>query len=205
MVSATSFIMDKNGTEVGLFIPPGDNKYMRDEYPELREHEEFSKLPDYHLRFVWYFANPTSPIINLSEPDRVVQAVEFTFKEGASEAERKNFIRCKFTPEIRAAIKVMARFNPAIRLRAKINAGYIFRTIEKMIYIDESRIRNMQMDDRKRYAELSIKVMNEMPGMISIMERGFGIVGPSNKKKHKEPGEEKLPPVEETIKDLEQK
>jgi hypothetical protein len=195
--------MNQNGTEAKLFNPPPEGKFMRQEHPELAEFKEFKELRDYQLRFVWYFANPTSPIIDLPEPDRAVKAVEYAFYEGISDPEKRKYTRCKFDESIRAAIKVMAGFNPTVRLKAKIDIEFIFKTIEKLIHVDDDDIRVMSLEDKKRYAELSMKVVRGMPEMISIMERGFGISDPV-KKAQSEPGEEKISSMETKIKSLDQ-
>ncbi len=194
--------MSENGTEIQIHPPPPQGSFMLQEYPELKEKPELNSLRDYELRFVWYFANPTSPIIDCTMSDRAVKAVQFAFLDDAvSEAERNTFITGKFTDKIRAAINVMKAFNPQVRMRAKMNAEHIFRNIEKIIHVDKVKMKMMGFADKKQYAEMSMKVMAQMPELINIMERGFGVYEVP-KKKMKTQEEESLGSPEQTIKSL---
>lgn len=197
--------MDHKETEIRLFQPE-KGKFLRQQYPELNEFEEFRALKEYQLKFVWYFANPTSPIIDLKDRfDRAAEAVELSFEEGVPETVRTKYVSCKFNSEVNDAIKVMRGFNPDYRLRAKFTVAHAFGNIEKILHLTDEEKRLMDIGKMKQYSEMAIKIISELPDMISIMERGFGIVDiPKKKKEESRNKEEAISPMEDKIKTLDQ-
>lgn len=199
--------MDQEETEIKLFQPSEETgKFLKQQYPELNEFEEFRVLRDYELKFVWYFANPTSPVSGTSDKiERAMYSVEYAFGEGISESERRKYLSCKFNDKLKGAIKVMSGFIPDYRLRAKISVEHVFKNIEAILHLDEDKRMMMDVGKMKQYSEMAMKIVSELPGMISIMERGFGIVEmPKKKKEEKRIKEEPILSMEDKIKGLDQ-
>jgi hypothetical protein len=70
----------------------------------------------------------------------------------------------------------MNTFNPEFRLKAKLMAEYIFETLNELIILDPSEIASMDIDDKKKYADLVVKVSSELQGMVDKLESSYGAV-----------------------------
>lgn len=173
--------MNENGKQVKVFEPT--KNLMLQEYPELATISEFRSLSEFDLRFVWYYANPTSPLayIDISngtdDTTKLLKATDAA-AQGLDDVDKKKikkFVAGYFTEDVKVAIKRMMLFNPNVRMRAKFNVDQIFRNIERLTHISEDQYLIMEQSDRKAYVDLGTKVVSSMEMMVAIMERGFGI------------------------------
>ena len=54
-------------------------------------------------------------------------------------------------------------------------ADYTFQQLQRLIYIDESEMKLMDMEEKKKYSDLLMKVQKELPSVIKNLESGFGV------------------------------
>jgi len=155
---------------------------LRIEYPELANINEFSELKTKELKFVWFYANRTSPYYTAKGGDRnkILGCIRNSFGNSYKEddpAEYSKYLRGNFPPKIREAIERMERFNPTARARAKIAIETVFSNLEQSMFMDEEMEAKMKEDIelRKKYVELSIKIADNMQNVVAQMEEGFGI------------------------------
>jgi hypothetical protein len=164
-----------NNLGYSLFDGDGD---MLKEYPELAQYPEFSELKERELRFCWLVACKTSPIINKDKSSRVKAALDMTYGTlGNDRPEVKSIKAGKIPEKWMKAIARMTTFSPSLRLRAKFMDEYIFDKLTSLIVLDEvteAKIKS-DADERKKYADLAIKISSEMPSLIQRMEGGYGI------------------------------
>jgi len=152
------------------------------EYPELAGIEEFKKLTSSELRLCWLIGNSSSPIFNLKRTEKIKEAMETVYGMGRIESKPDLLKLYHFKngeadiPEnVLNGINRMLHFNPDNRLRAKLLSQYMFDVMNKIVVVDKATLLTMDMDDKKKYAELMIKVNSELPKMIDTLESGFGI------------------------------
>jgi len=158
-----------------------DNENILREYPELAEYPEFTKLTADNLKFVWYYASPTSNVARIGdEADRRKYAYDrsFAIKYGKPEKNdidglKLRFLDGNFPSDVRAAIETMRRFKPSFRIRAKMMVEKNFNDLEEISKKDLKEITDV--DELKKYAELKLKVSEALPDLIKQLEFGFGI------------------------------
>lgn len=169
-------------SEVKMYMFRPTDRDLRIEYPELSKVREFSELNTKELKFVWYYANRTSPYYTATKGDRtkILGCIKNSFGNSLKEkntGEYNKYVSGNFPQKIRIAIDKMERFNPTARLRAKMAVEKIFDNIESSVDIDED-VKEKMRDDlelRKKYVELSIKVSENIPNIVAQMEESFGI------------------------------
>ncbi len=68
----------------------------------------------------------------------------------------------------------MQTFKPAYRLRAKLMRQCMFEVLNDMILIDQVTMKTMDIDDKKKYTDLVVKVYDELPKMVRTLESSYG-------------------------------
>lgn len=171
---------------VRLFDPTGikPDDY-RHRYPELERTSEFTNLNVRALLFVWWYANPTSELVK-EYPDTYerVQAALERSKYNPSKAERENILRCQFDTEMAAAIKKMSSYDPGARFRGYMMIKSIFDHYEtiiregpnKFITTEGKGENRVDTVDYPKYVTTSAKIAEEIPGLLSKLEEGFGVL-----------------------------
>lgn len=162
---------------------------MRKEHPELNEYEEFTELTDTELRFVWYISNPSSPLCieGVSASDRrsnILSAITKSYGDHISPKEKRRFMECQFEDKMRKAIRVMGNINPKARTKAKLMMENIFDVYDGIVK-DAKQVKKMKPAEKKHYVATLSKITDNLPGVIRVLEQGFG-VKPAKKKKKKE-------------------
>lgn len=167
--------MEDKEVEVKLFglDTQGD---LRLEYPELSETKEFSALKSKEVRLCWLLGNRTSPIYNLSKRDRLLKALEIVY--GAhyeKNTDAKAILDGEMPDELKLGIKKMETFNPEYRLKAKLMSQYMFDVLNSMIVLDATTLASMDIDEKKKYTDLVVKVHEQLPDMVKRLESSYGI------------------------------
>lgn len=159
---------------------------VKREYPELGDIPEFKDLLAKEVRFCWLVGNLTSPLFKLDKHERVRQAVEIVYGVNYKKQPRLVEIANGEIPdELINGIKRMTTFSPEYRLRAKLMDQYIFDKLNKIIVRSDAEIEMMDIDDKRKYTELVIKVSNELKDMVGRLENAYGIKTVSRKTKEK--------------------
>lgn len=171
--------MERKEVEVVLFGVNHEGDLKR-EYPGLDKIEEFKDLDPKKVRFCWLVGNRTSPIFKLDRWDRIRKALKIVWGETHSKNPTiQDIVKAKDESElpedILKGIYRMNMFNPGYRLKAKLMAEYIFETLNELIVVDSMTMMNMDIDDRKKYADLAIKVSSELNGMVERIESSYGV------------------------------
>lgn len=152
------------------------NRDMKIDYPELAEIEEFNILSARQLKFVWYLANRTSPIAGLEKKKRLKAAASMAWGTyHAKKEEAIEYAKGNVPDEIKAAITKMASFIPSVRLKAKLMQEYIFDKMQTIIIVSDQDMDEMDADEKKKYADLALKISSELNNVVDRMESGYGI------------------------------
>lgn len=181
-------------TELRLYGPKND-KDLKRQYPELANVVEFQKLTVGELLFVWWYANPTSPLVlddNMPEKERVGGAYAEAFKSSHNESRKIEYYSFNFPDRIRLAIDRMKKYNPSIRARSKTIIETILSNYEKMVKVDMKDFETISIDKegketkeinwtgRNNYVTSAAKISETLPQLISQVEEGFGITESKN-------------------------
>ena len=159
---------------------------LRNEYPELAEVPEFQKLSSKHLRLCWLLGNRTSPIYKMEKKQRLHKGLEIIY--GARYRENEDLaliLKGELPDELVEGIRRMELFNPDYRLRAKLLSQYMFETLNDMIVLDEQTKLTMDVDEKKKYTDLVVKIHSELPDMVKRLEESYGIKTIERKTKKK--------------------
>lgn len=162
--------------DIVLFEP--SSRSMLIDYPELKEFAEFVKLSKEDVKFVWYVSNRTSPIIKVPKLMRIKRACELAYdkRKLSINARIKGIYEENNLPdEIVEAIEVMSSFNPSFRMRAKLLNEHNFDVLQSLVYISQEEQLAMDLDDKKKYADLIVKTTSALSSMIVNMETGYGV------------------------------
>jgi len=163
-------------------IKPDDYRHR---YPELERTEEFTNLNVRELLFVWWYANPTSElVIEYQDPYERAQAALERSKYNPSKVERESILRCQFNTEMAAAIKKMSSYDPGARFRGYMMIKSIFDHYEgiikdgpaKFVTVEGKGENRIETTDYPRYVTTSAKIAEEIPGLLSKLEEGFGVL-----------------------------
>lgn len=163
-----------NENEVYVFKPT--EKELKGEYPELAKIPEFIDLTDKELRFVWYYSNPTSPIIEKSKKNRLIESINMAFNGKIEDDLKLKLVNGKIPDYLNAAIDRMKLVSASTRTQAKIYLNQAFDNIQKLIHIDPEILEGMDYSQKKHYLELMLKVQDELPKLVDKIERGFSVI-----------------------------
>lgn len=159
---------------IHLFKPRRMHSLFTD-YPELKEVKEF-RLPSNQMAFVNLYANPTSEFDDIkSETQKLEKCVKKAFGNTITENEKAKYLVGEFPTHIIAAINKMKSYNPSARLRAKAVINNVFDRLEGLVDMDEEKMKALDIEDKKRYAELLIKIAEGQQALVSQIESGYGI------------------------------
>lgn len=169
--------MSKERLEVDVVLFGLDNSSdLRNEYPELADIAEFKFLKAKEVRLCWLLGNRTSPIYNLEKRQRLHKALEIIYGGRYQENEDlSGMLRGEMPDEIREGIKRMEMFNPEYRLKAKLLSQYMFDTLNSMVVLSDGDLANMEIEDKKKYTDLVVKIHSELPEMVKRLEESYGV------------------------------
>jgi len=167
-------------------IKPEDYRHR---YPELERCSEFNDLNARALIFVWWYANPTSELVLYEHDDytRVEEALKRSgYNPGKTDKER--ILSLQFDSTMAIAIKKMGSFDPGARFLAYMMIKNIYDHYQKIINLGpeafevvtkqgkgDEAIETKEID-YKRYVDVSAKISDELPGLLTKLEEGFAIV-----------------------------
>lgn len=171
-------------SDVTLFVPK-TGRDLRIQYPELRSIPEFKKLTSAkEMLFVWYWANPTSPI---ADDLPFKKRIELCFKESGwkpDEQTIKALYEGVWPESTKSACDRMEKFETNMRNEARKVYKKIFANFSKFAEVNDNDFKVVdkdgQMTDaidfaaRKQYVDYATKIAQEMPVIIKGMEEGFG-------------------------------
>ena len=69
----------------------------------------------------------------------------------------------------------MESFNPEYRLRAKLLSEYMFETLNEMVVVGSNELATMEVDEKKKYTDLLVKIHEELPDMVKRLETSYGV------------------------------
>lgn len=157
---------------------------LRIEYPELSEMEEFKDLKVKEVRLCWFLGNRTSPIYKLDKANRLEKALELVYgRSYKSRADIKEMSNGSLPDHIVKGVHRMESFNPEYRLRAKLMSQYMFDVLSDMIILDNTTLATMDVDEKKKYTDLVIKIHSELPEMVKTLESAYGVKSVEKKTK----------------------
>lgn len=155
---------------------------VRNDYPELLAIDEFKNLSSSQLRLCWLIGNRTSPIFNIDNTrDRVRRALEMVY--GLEHIKNDDKLQVMYElengkadipEEIFNGIEKMNQYIVEYRVKAKLIAQYMFDQLNVLVSSNQN-ISTMDMDEKKKYADLLIKASSELPEMLRKMENGYGV------------------------------
>ena len=158
---------------------------MKIEYPELEKEPAFKGLTTTEMKFVWYYGNRTSPYFTHAngEINKVKCCIKMSFKASAGgeplpEKDYRRYLESNFPEKIKDAISAMGSYNPSARLRARFAIENAFSNLVTSLDITDKMKEEMDndIDLRKKYIELSIKVTESLPLVTAQLEEGYGII-----------------------------
>lgn len=166
---------DEKEVVITVFNPTKD-KDLRIDYPELAAMDEFKGMEASLVKFCWYVGNRTSPLFNLKREEKILKTLELLFPRGYHRVEwANNLAQGDWSEEVKRGVDRMTTFTPENRLKAMLISDYTFSQLQKLIYIDEANLMVMDFDEKKKYADLLIKVQSELPHIVKNLESGFGV------------------------------
>jgi hypothetical protein len=152
---------------------------LKRQYPELADIEEFKDLHHKEVKFCWLVGNRTSPIFKMERSARIKRALEIVWGKGYRKNPRiSELVNAETEADIPEAILKgilkMNSFNPEYRLKARLINEYIFETLNELVVLTPQQMATMDIDDRKKYADLATKVGSELQSMLKNLESSYG-------------------------------
>jgi len=170
--------------KIRLFDPTGLKAVdYKATYPELARTEEFESMRGNELIFVWYYANATSPLIDIKdESKRVTEAIKASgYNPDPDDYEK--LLKLQFPPGIEAAIEKMSSYMPGARYfgwKALKNIFDQYQDIANMTPSDFTKKVGSgdtaeTITDYAAYSTVTGTVSKALADLIHRLEEGFGI------------------------------
>lgn len=161
-----------------IFAPVGDDRPMRQRYPELKTIPEFQELTDNQLKFVWYYACLSSPLIFFDDDTRLRKSLDYSMKGTAEEGQIIKYLKGDFPTIIETAVTRMSAFSPSLRIQAKVAVQKMFNNTINIISEKSTRDISMMEDGMEKLQMLQVqeKARKELPELLALLEEGFGVI-----------------------------
>ena len=151
-------------------------------YPELKRYKSFENLPGVRaLIWVWYYANPTSPIRDKPKGEKAKEAFK---RSGYNPSFKHEMIEGKFNDDFALAIEDMSNIDPGSRYRGYKMINKILNEYEniisegrdafKVIHKKEGKEEVSEVDTQK-YVNTSAKIAEVIPSLVKSLEEGFAV------------------------------
>lgn len=152
---------------------PQNAQSLRQQYREIGDNPTLRDLSATDLLFVWWFANKTSPIIDLPEHERAAIAIKKSYARTDVQARSHQYNvagdKLSFPDSVRAAIKVMGSFDPAGRISAIADDLHLLKQCQSVIRKDVS---SAELDEITEWTK-AVKAAREMrDDILARLERG---------------------------------
>lgn len=165
--------------QVTLFDPRlVEPQSYKDKYPELKNVQEYQDLSYPQLIFIWWFANPTSPLVlhNVPDPARVAVALDKSkLRERLNPKEIDRYTNLNFPDDLKAAIIRTGHMEVNLRATARDTFIDMFNNYQNI-----RDVKNFKDEDGNlnytEYMKVSTMVANELPKLIRKIEEGMGII-----------------------------
>lgn len=146
----------------------------RSRYPELKRIKEFEAITAVELMTIWYYANPTSDLLVIEDPNvRIAEALKVA-KYNPSKAVRGELLKLNFDDKWATAIERMSQVEPDIRDKARKMIEMILDNYEGLC--DKAEYENEEGEvDVSKFVTATTKIAQELPSLINKMEEGFGV------------------------------
>jgi hypothetical protein len=160
-------ILDMASRRMTIFAPRS-GKELKREYPELDDYQEFRGLSSEDLVFVWAWACPTSPFLEIVEEKRCTPCIDFAFKRPHQNAARKQAYGAdtgtapSFPDEIKNAIKRMEKFNPGLRIQMAVDNMHLLTQCQRAIRQDISGATPEEIEDYMKTAKIARQLMSDI-------------------------------------------
>jgi len=166
-----------------LIFFPNSKRQLSLDYPELYENEDFRKLNRNEQLFVWYYACKASPYHDLDDIDERLNLCIFaSFGSKIDKNIKAKYMAEKFPEKIQKGLDFMSKFEPSLRIRAKILTDKMLINIEKLIDVDvddadEFKNKDGEMDwsKKKAYIDSCEKATKMLPELIRQAEESYGV------------------------------
>ena len=166
---------------------PKNEKDLKRQYPELGKEPEFAPLTVSELLFVWWYANPTSPLCtddNMADKMRITSAYAEAFSKSPDDSRKKKYYSNDFPDRIKLAIDRMRKYNPSVRVRSRQMVETIMKNYEQLVKMElsdfeevdgETGEKKINWTGRNSYVTSAKNIAEALPGLIKQVEEGFGI------------------------------
>lgn len=171
-----------------IFDPRGiEPTAYKNKFPELMEIEEYRDLSYLQLIFIWWYANPSCPLVvrDIPHEQRVLIALNKSELDKKLPIKELNKYRdLQFPDVINDAIARTHKFNVGMRVEAAKMFESIFENYKSIK--DIKNFTKVETDDQGQvvssevnyaeYLKISSLVTNALPGLIKKIEEGMGVV-----------------------------
>lgn len=167
---------------IKIFDPEGikPSKY-KTAYPELDRTPEFEGFRGEELMFFWYFANKTSPIIDVSEEKRVEEAIKLSGLHVEPDV-FESMVALNFSEDQQRAINKMSSYLPGPRYFAWKASRNLFKQYQEIANMEATEFTKTEgrgedariVTDYEKYINVTSKAAAAFDGLIKNLEEGFG-------------------------------
>jgi len=158
-----------------ILFPPSGRRRMEEDFPELADEKEFRGLTRDEVVFAWYYGSFYANKKDNSEKINLCIKAAFIRADGIPSKTADEIIEYKkgnFPQNIYLAINKWKTFDLDARYRAKLIARKTLMHLEKFADYDEDEV---DWGKRKQYTDTITSIIKELPGLIQLVESGFGV------------------------------
>jgi chloramphenicol O-acetyltransferase len=85
------------------------------------------------------------------------------------------YIEGNYAYHLFEAVKRMEKFEPSVRMKAKMINEKMFKNIERMVDVSEEEFKAMSLDEKKRYTDFAKNVTNMLDELVTSQENAYGV------------------------------
>ena len=112
----------------------------------------------------------------MSKRDRLLKALEIIYgSHYEKNADARIILDGDMPEQLKLGIKKMESYNPEYRLKAKLMSQYMFEVLNNMIVLSDTDLATMDIDEKKKYTDLVVKVHEQLPDMVKRLESSYGV------------------------------
>ncbi len=158
------------------------NRYL-ELYPELKAHEDCSKLNAIELMWCWYYGSKESPFNQkyFNKKERAYHITQYLYrhenkKHYIEDATREELENGKISHLWYKVIDFFFKTNTDIRQGAKSMVESIYEEYRQIIEQGRSAFEDDDGNiDFNKYTATMAKIRNELPSLIKTIEEGYGV------------------------------
>jgi hypothetical protein len=166
--------------EITIFDPrENGQKTYKDRYPELSRTEEYKGLSNKELMMVWWYSNPTSPLVrgDYNDYEKIEKSLEYVDPENKiTKNRKKEYKELNFSSAFLRAAERMSKVDIYSREAGLDMLQNFMESFSSISKLKPDDFKNHKDEvDYEKYARTASTITAQLPQILKMSEEGFGV------------------------------